>query len=163
MTFVSQVIGHEHIAERESMDAARAQEKRTKAEREMQIASLRSRLDSAKRKLDEPHFSNDQARSLYRGMLDTVDALAQSYVRELHASTHSARKSEFRLDSQEAVAYFSRDAIAAKLPALAEAAMARDPQRPPAIPDGAVDQAMAVAHEEIDFCRAELLKLGANL
>lgn len=116
----------EHVAALEAKETAERQAALQHTERVRMIGMLQQTIADAERRKAAPIFSNETAEISHASMQAHVDRLASDYETRLWHELQAGRRYPLDLCSEGAIAYFSRDLILGKLPALAAKISSRD-------------------------------------
>lgn len=116
----------EHVAALEAKETAERQAALQHTERVRMIGVLQQTIADAERRKAAPIFSNETAEISHSSMQSRVDQLADDYENRLWHELQAGRRYPLDLCSEGAIAYFSRDLILGKLPALAAKISSRD-------------------------------------
>lgn len=116
----------EHVATMEAKETAERQATQQHTERVRMIGVLQQTIADAERRKAAPIFSNETAELSHASMQSHVDRLASDYENRLWHELQAGRRYPLDLCSEGAIAYFCRDLILGKLPALAAKISSRD-------------------------------------
>jgi len=116
----------EHVAALETKETAERQATQQHTERVRMIGVLQQAIADAERRKVAPIFSNETAELAHTSMQNHVDRLAADYENRLWHELQAGRRYPLDLCSEGAIAYFCRDTILGKLPALAAKISTRD-------------------------------------
>ncbi|MBU1363795.1 MAG: hypothetical protein KKE51_08235 [Gammaproteobacteria bacterium] len=116
----------EHVAALEAKETAERQATLQQTERVRMIGVLQQTIADAERRKVAPIFSNETAELSNSSMQSRVDRLANDYENRLWHELQAGRRYPLDLCSEGAIAYFCRDLILSKLPALAAKISSRD-------------------------------------
>lgn len=116
----------EHVAALEAKETAERQAALQHTERVRMIGMLQQTIADAERRKAAPIFSNETAEMSHASMQNRVDRLANDYENRLWHELQTGRRYPLDLCSEGAIAYFCRDLILGKLPALAAKISSRD-------------------------------------